>query len=138
MTITTAQSALKKYFGYDHFRPMQSDIIETVLKGQDAMVLMPTGGGKSICYQIPAIVKEGVCLVVSPLISLMKDQVESLRANGIKAAFLNSSLNSQEQQAIEDELYHNQIKLLYVSPEKLCSQGFMPLASAIKNQYDRY
>jgi len=132
MTITTAQTALKKYFGYDHFRPMQAEIIETVLDGQDAMVLMPTGGGKSICYQIPAIVKEGVCLVVSPLISLMKDQVESLRENGIKAAFLNSSLNSQEQQAIEDELYHNQIKLLYVSPEKLCSQGFMPLLQQSK------
>ncbi len=126
-TLETAQEALKKYFGYDQFRPMQADIISAIYGGKDALVLMPTGGGKSICYQIPAITLPGMCIVVSPLISLMKDQVESLRANGVAAAFLNSSQTSQEQQAIEDKVYHGQLQLLYVSPEKMVSQSFLPL-----------
>ncbi len=123
-TMDDAKQALKKFFGYDSFRPMQSEIIETVLGGKDALVLMPTGGGKSICFQVPAIISEGTCIVVSPLIALMKDQVEGLRANGVPAAFINSSLSFSEQQEIESQVLEGNIKLLYVSPEKLLSQGF--------------
>src|SRR5690606_40596035 len=112
MTETAAKDALKKYFGYDSFRPMQLEIIQTVFDKKDALALMPTGGGKSICYQIPAITMDGLCVVVSPLISLMKDQVESLRANGIEAAFLNSSLDPAEQKVVEDDVYYGRLNLL--------------------------
>lgn len=127
MDISTAKQALKKYFGYDAFRPMQADIIQAVYQGKDTLVLMPTGGGKSVCYQIPAVTMPGSCVVVSPLISLMKDQVEGLRANGVRAAFLNSSLSGVEQQQIEDQFFRRELDILYVSPEKLLSQNFLPL-----------
>ncbi len=127
MNITNAQLALKKYFGYDSFRPMQADIIQTVYDKRDALVLMPTGGGKSICYQIPAVTIEGITVVVSPLISLMKDQVEALKANGIPAAYLNSSQSHSESQVIENQLFDNKLKLIYVSPEKAVSRDFLPL-----------
>ncbi|MEZ5038364.1 MAG: DNA helicase RecQ [Saprospiraceae bacterium] len=127
MDLITAKAALKRFFGYEAFRPMQAEIIQSVYQGKDILVLMPTGGGKSICYQIPAITMEGTCVVVSPLISLMKDQVESLKANGIKAAFLNSSLSPAEQQAIENEFYRGDLQLLYVSPEKIVAASFQPL-----------
>lgn len=132
MNLTQAKEALKKYFGYDSFRPMQAEIIQAIYNRKDALVLMPTGGGKSICFQIPAVTLEGTCIVVSPLISLMKDQVEALRANGIRAAFLNSSLTSQEQRQIEDDLYNKNLDLIYVSPEKMCSMEFLPLLRSIK------
>ena len=127
MTLADARIALKKFFGYDNFRPNQADIVQSVYDKKDSLVLMPTGGGKSICFQIPAITLDGICIVVSPLISLMKDQVESLRGNGIPAAFYNSSLSqSQERQVLEDVASEN-IKLLYVSPERMLTRSFYDL-----------
>lgn len=120
----SAVGFLKRYYGYDQFRPMQEAIISSILSGRDTVVLMPTGGGKSVCFQIPALMKAGVCVVVSPLIALMKDQVEALLLNGIPAAFLNSTQSSREQRAIEDDALSGKLKLLYVSPEKLMSESF--------------
>ncbi len=121
MNIQNAQNALKHFFGYDEFRPMQEDVIQAIYQNKDAVVLMPTGGGKSMCFQIPAITMEGVCVVVSPLIALMKDQVESLISNGIPAAYLNSTLDIEQQRRVEQEAIDQTIRLLYVSPEKLVS-----------------
>jgi ATP-dependent DNA helicase RecQ len=132
MNLEKAQQALKKYFGYDTFRPMQSEIIDCIYSKRDALVLMPTGGGKSICYQIPAATMPGTAIVVSPLISLMKDQVEALRSNGIPAAFLNSSLGKEEQQQVENDFFEGSIKLLYVSPEKLVTRDFFPLLRKVQ------
>jgi ATP-dependent DNA helicase RecQ len=127
MNLEQAHIALKKYFGYDSFRSIQAEIIQCVYDKKDCLVLMPTGGGKSICYQIPAVTMEGVTVVVSPLISLMKDQVEALKANGIPAAYINSSQSYSEAQAIENQLFDGKLKLIYVSPEKLVSQSFLPV-----------
>lgn len=113
------QQLLKKHFGYDSFRPQQAEIIEHVIKGGDALVLMPTGGGKSICYQIPALVFEGLTLVISPLIALMKDQVEALTANGISAAYVNSSQSVAEQNEVIRKAQQGELKLLYIAPERL-------------------
>lgn len=108
---------LKKYFGYTSFRPLQKDIVDCVLSGRDSLVLMPTGGGKSLCYQLPALLMEGTAVVVSPLISLMKDQVDSLRISGIPAATLNSAITETEAVQIERACLEGKIKLLYMSPE---------------------
>ena len=132
MNLTAAKEALKKYYGYDAFRPLQGETIQAVYDRKDVVLLMPTGGGKSVCFQIPAVTMEGTCVVVSPLISLMKDQVESLQLNGIKAAFINSSLTYQEQQAVENDLFHGRLDLVYTSPEKMASQDFLPLLKACK------
>lgn len=114
-----AHQVLEQHFGYSKFRPQQEDIIANVLEKKDTLVLMPTGGGKSICFQIPALLFDGVAIVISPLISLMKDQVESLRANGIKAAYFNSSLDPVQERQVINNAIDGDIKLLYISPEKL-------------------
>jgi ATP-dependent DNA helicase RecQ len=114
-----AQNVLKTTFGYDDFRHSQKDIIETVISGNDALVLMPTGGGKSLCYQIPALVREGCAIIVSPLIALMQDQVEALQQLGVKAAFLNSSVKAADANVIEQQLINNELDLIYVAPERL-------------------
>lgn len=119
--LSDAKNILKQYFGYDHFRPLQKEIIDNLIQGKNCLVLMPTGGGKSICYQIPAMILPGITLVVSPLIALMKDQVETLKANGIAAAFINSSLSLATQQQIWSDCRSGKIKLLYVAPEKICT-----------------
>ena len=113
---------LRKYYGYDTFRPNQKEIIDNVMAGNDALVLMPTGGGKSICYQIPALALPGTAVVVSPLISLMKDQVETLKANGIEAAALNSDTTAVDDTIIRRKCMAGDLKLLYVSPEKLLTE----------------
>lgn len=113
---------LKTYFGYDSFRPLQEEIIRHLLNRKDALVLMPTGGGKSICYQLPALLCQGTAVVVSPLISLMKDQVEALRANGIAADALNSNNDETENAALRRACTEGKLKLLYISPEKLLSE----------------
>ncbi|MBI4225246.1 MAG: ATP-dependent DNA helicase RecQ [Candidatus Sungbacteria bacterium] len=115
---------LKTYFGYDEFRPMQQEAIEEVLAGRDAFVLMPTGGGKSLCYQLPALVLEGLTLVVSPLIALMKDQVDGLQASGIPAGFLNSALSDAEAASMYRQVRNGSIKIIYASPERLSVQSF--------------
>ncbi|OSZ79486.1 DNA helicase RecQ [Chitinophagaceae bacterium IBVUCB1] len=115
--------ALKHFFGYDNFRLNQQAIIEAVLKGQDVMAIMPTGGGKSICYQLPAVLMDGLTIVISPLIALMKDQVDALHANGIRAAYLNSTLSNQEQNQVITAVRNGEVKLLYLAPERLFANG---------------
>ncbi len=121
----SAEAVLQKIFGYKQFREYQQQIISQVVAGGDAFVLMPTGGGKSICYQIPALLRHGVGVVVSPLISLMKDQVDSLLANGVNAACYNSSLSAPEARQVLAKLHAGELDLLYVAPERLLSDGFL-------------
>src|ERR1700748_976038 len=113
------KQALQKYFGYSEFRHGQEAIIQHILDKKDVMVLMPTGGGKSLCYQLPAVMMDGLTIVISPLIALMKDQVDALNVNGIPAAFLNSAQSPDEQRELIAKLRANQIKLLYMAPERL-------------------
>lgn len=129
--LQTLDDALKVYFGYDSFRPGQRQIIETALKNRDLLVVMPTGGGKSLCFQLPALLKPGLTLVVSPLIALMQDQVEALQDNGIPATFLNSSLNAAETRQRAANLRDGKIKLLYVAPERLLSDRFLPFLDSL-------
>lgn len=130
MTQSQAQSAdalsvLKNHFGFDTFRPPQEDIILDLLNGNDVLVLMPTGGGKSLCYQIPALLRKGVSIVVSPLIALMEDQVTTLKSLGINAAFYNSSLDSEEARQVLAQLHNDELELLYVAPERLVTPSFL-------------
>ncbi len=121
----TTRQTLKSVFGYDSFRLHQEEIIESLIAGRDSFVLMPTGGGKSLCYQIPALHRDGVAIVVSPLISLMKDQVDALLANGVAAACYNSSLGESESRRVLADLHSGRLKLLYVAPERLMSEPFL-------------
>jgi ATP-dependent DNA helicase RecQ len=119
------QKILVRYWGYSHFRPLQEEIINSVLEGQDTLALMTTGGGKSVCYQVPALVKDGICIVISPLIALMNDQVDFLTRKGIRATMIHSSLNSREIDLILDNCIHGNMKFLYVSPERLDTDLFI-------------
>ena len=120
-----ATAVLQDVFGFDGFRTDQEQIIERLLSGGDALVLMPTGGGKSLCYQIPALLGNGITVVVSPLIALMQDQVEALTQAGVGAAALNSSMDVSKRREVWDQLRAGQIKLLYVAPERLLIDGFL-------------
>ncbi|USQ13292.1 DNA helicase RecQ [Legionella lytica] len=120
-----ALAVLKEYFGFDSFRTPQEDIINDVIAGLDVLVLMPTGGGKSLCYQIPSLVRPGVGIVVSPLISLMEDQVTALKLQGIRAAYYNSSLSSEEAKQVLAQLHNDELDLLYIAPERIISPAFI-------------
>ena len=122
---TTPEHILKTYWGHEQFRPSQLDIINAVLKGNDTLAILPTGGGKSICFQVPAMAKEGLCLVISPLIALMEDQVNRLRENNMAAAALTSGMRLQDQHEILEAATNNELKFLYVSPERLQTKSFI-------------
>jgi ATP-dependent DNA helicase RecQ len=128
------EEALKYFFGYDTFRPGQKKIIEEALQNQDLLIIMPTGGGKSLCFQLPALLKPGVTIVVSPLIALMQDQVQALQDNGIGAVFLNSSLSWEQVRSREAAILNGQIKLLYVAPERLLGERFLPFLEVVKSK----
>ena len=128
------EKALKHFFGYDQFRLHQRAVIEAVLAQKDVLVVMPTGGGKSLCYQLPALLRMGVTIVISPLIALMQDQVDALVNNGIAATYLNSSLDGMAARARQADLLAGHTKLLYLSPERLLSEGFQPFLEALRQQ----
>lgn len=123
-TFNSLESALKHFFGYDSFRPGQKEIIAAALNNQDLLTIMPTGGGKSLCFQLPALLRQGLTIVVSPLIALMQDQVDALKDNGIAATFLNSTLNYEEARSRQIAIVQNKIKLLYLAPERLLNERF--------------
>ena len=120
----TAHEALKTYFGYDDFRPLQEEIIQSVLDGRDTLALMPTGGGKSLCFQVPTMAMDGLCLVITPLIALMKDQVENLRKRDIHAAAIYTGMSFEQQKVALDNCQWGPYHFLYVSPERLESEEF--------------
>ncbi len=128
--MTTPLEILQRVFGYEQFHSLQERVIAHVLEGKDALVLMPTGGGKSLCFQVPALCREGLTIVISPLVSLQRDQVEALKANGVAAAVLNSTQSIEEAEVVLREIAHGRLKLLYVSPEKIFSGS---LASRLTN-----
>ena len=119
LDVSDAVRVLRRVFGYDSFRGAQEEVIDHVAAGGDALVLMPTGGGKSLCYQIPALVREGVGVVISPLIALMQDQVDALRALGVRAGFLNSTQQAYERRHVESAFLTGELDLLYLAPERL-------------------
>jgi len=128
MSDVNLRTALKRHFGYSSFRPLQEEIIRDALAGRDVFVLMPTGGGKSLCFQLPALMRPGLTIVVSPLISLMKDQVDALQASGIAATFLNSAVEGDEARTRWRGLHRGEFFLLYVAPERLMLDSFLERA----------
>ncbi|HAA30487.1 MAG TPA: DNA helicase RecQ [Cyanobacteria bacterium UBA8553] len=128
------EEALKHFFGYDTFRPGQQQIVEEALQNRDLLIIMPTGGGKSLCFQLPALLKPGLTVVVSPLIALMQDQVDALQDNGIGATFLNSSLSWDDVRSREAAILKGKIKLLYVAPERLLGEKFLPFLDQVRSQ----
>lgn len=123
---------LSQYWSYDSFRPMQEEIINSILEGKDTLALLPTGGGKSLCFQVPALMKPGLCLVISPLIALMKDQVGNLRSRGIKALAVHSGMSLKEVDAVLDNAIYGDYKFLYLSPERLRSELFKVRAAKME------
>ena len=125
------EQVLKQYFGYDSFREGQAKLIDSALEGRDVLGIMPTGAGKSLCFQVPALMMEGITLVISPLISLMKDQVGALNQAGIHAAFLNSSLTMNQYYKALSLASKNQYKIIYVAPERLMTEEFLSFVSKV-------
>src|SRR5215210_5042681 len=123
MSLSDLQQAISRYWGYTTFRPLQREAMDAVLAGRDSIVVLPTGGGKSLCFQAPAVAHGGLAVIVSPLISLMKDQVDTLVGNGVPAALYNSSLSSGEKTEVTTGLREGRYRLLYVSPERLVGDG---------------
>lgn len=130
LSMSSAQQILQTVFGYPSFRPPQDEIIQTIIQGGNALVLMPTGGGKSLCYQIPALMRPGCGVVISPLIALMQDQVEALRQVGVKASYLNSSLRPEDAHQVEEALLANDLDLLYIAPERLNQERMLNLLTS--------
>ncbi len=128
----SSQEVLKSVFGFDSFRGNQEEIVSHVLAGNNALVLMPTGGGKSLCYQVPALCLDGLCIVVSPLIALMQDQVNALKQYGVQAESLNSSLDYNTITRTEEAIKSGELKLLYVAPERLMQEEFLAFLSDVK------
>ncbi|MGE3298479.1 MAG: DEAD/DEAH box helicase, partial [Porticoccaceae bacterium] len=128
----TPLDILQAVFGYPSFRPPQGEVIDTLLAGTDALVLMPTGGGKSLCYQVPAILLSGTAIVISPLIALMQDQVAALRQAGVAAAFLNSSQSVDEARAVTARLLAGELDLLYLAPERLVQEFMLDLLARVR------
>ena len=123
--MTDLRGTLKRVFGYDTFRPLQEEIVSAALSGADVFALLPTGGGKSLCFQLPALLRPGLTVVVSPLIALMKDQVDALTATGVSATFLNSTLGEKESRERLRGLFNGEYRLLYVAPERLMIPSFL-------------
>src|SRR5687767_3932058 len=123
MTVPGLQQAISQFWGYTTFRPLQKEAMDAVLAGRDSIVVLPTGGWKSLCFQAPAVVRPGIALVVSPLISLMEDQVDTLVGNGVPAALFNSSLTAEQKSTVIAGMRQGRYRLLYVSPERLVAEG---------------
>ena len=132
LTYKSPLEVLERVFGYRAFRPGQEEIIANILKGEDTFVLMPTGGGKSLCYQIPALCLQGTAVIISPLIALMQDQVAALKESGVRAEFLNSSLSYDKEEEITQKLLNGRLDLIYVSPERLNTESFKNILKKIK------
>jgi ATP-dependent DNA helicase RecQ len=130
--LALADAALRDVFGLGGYRPGQRQVVEALLAGRSALAVFPTGGGKSLCYQLPAVVLEGTCLVVSPLVALMKDQIDALAARGVAAARLDSSLSFDEAKAVQDRLLSGGLRLLYVAPERFANERFLRLLAQVE------